>query len=62
MLAQPPQTLKELWLRVKSLVRSIESDDGVLVIDDSKTINALCIHPAGELENLHQDESFCAEE
>ena len=56
MLAQPPQTLKEL------LVRSIESDDGVLVIDDSKTINALCIHPAGELENLHQDESFCAEE
>ncbi|NJO17914.1 MAG: transposase [Thioploca sp.] len=37
MLAQPAQTSKELWLRVKPLVRAIESDDGVLIIDDSIT-------------------------
>lgn len=37
MLAQPPQTSKDLWLRVKPLIRAIESDDGVLIIDDSIT-------------------------
>lgn len=37
MLAQPAQTSKELWLRVKPFVRAIESDDGVLIIDDSIT-------------------------
>lgn len=37
MLARPPQTSKDLWLRVKPLVRSIESDEGVLIIDDSIT-------------------------
>ena len=37
MLAQPPQTSKDRWLRVKPLVRAIESDDGVLIIDDSIT-------------------------
>ena len=35
MLSHPPQTSKDLWLRVKPLVRPIESDDGVLIIDDS---------------------------
>ncbi len=35
MLSQPPQTSKDRWLRVKPLVRKIESDDGVLIIDDS---------------------------
>ena len=37
MLSQPAQTSKNLWLRVKPLVRKIESDDGVLIIDDSIT-------------------------
>jgi hypothetical protein len=37
MLAQPPETSKDLWLRVKPLVRTIESDNGVLIIDDSIT-------------------------
>jgi len=35
MLSQPAQTSKDLWLRVKPLVRQAESDDGVLIIDDS---------------------------
>ena len=35
MLSQPAQTSKDLWLRVKPLVRQVESDDGVLIIDDS---------------------------
>jgi len=35
MLASPAQTSKDLWLRVKPLVREIESDEGVLIIDDS---------------------------
>ena len=37
MLAHPPQTSKDLWLRVKPLIRSVENDDGVLIIDDSLT-------------------------
>ena len=37
MLSQPAQTSKNLWLRVKPLVREIETDDGVLIIDDSIT-------------------------
>lgn len=35
MLSEPAQTSKELWLRAKPTVREVESDDGVLVIDDS---------------------------
>jgi len=35
MLASPAQTSKDLWLRVKPLVREIESDEGVLIVDDS---------------------------
>lgn len=35
MLSQPAQTSKDLWLKVKPFVREIESDDGVLIIDDS---------------------------
>ena len=35
MLASPAQTGKDLWLRVKPLVREIEDDAGVLIIDDS---------------------------
>lgn len=37
MLSQPAQTSKDLWLRVKPLVREIESEEGVLIIDDSIT-------------------------
>ncbi len=35
MLASSAQTSKDLWLRVKPLVREIEGEDGVLIIDDS---------------------------
>lgn len=35
MLSKPAQTSKDLWKRVKPLVRQIESDEGVLIIDDS---------------------------
>jgi DDE superfamily endonuclease len=35
MLAQPAQTSKDLWGEVKPFVRKIESDDGVLIVDDS---------------------------
>lgn len=35
MLASPAQTAKDLWLRVKPLVREIENDEGVLIVDDS---------------------------
>jgi DDE superfamily endonuclease len=35
MLASPAQTAKDLWLRVKPLVREIESEEGVLIVDDS---------------------------
>ena len=35
MLGSSPQTNKDLWLRVKPLVREIEDEDGVLIIDDS---------------------------
>lgn len=35
MLSKPAQTSKSLWLKVKPFVRQIESDDGVLIIDDS---------------------------
>jgi len=35
MLSSPSLTSKDLWLRAKPLVREIESDDGVLIIDDS---------------------------
>lgn len=34
MLASPAQTAKDLWLRVKPLVREIENDEGVLIVDD----------------------------
>ena len=34
-LSEPPQTSKQLWLKSKPLVREIESDEGVLIIDDS---------------------------
>lgn len=34
-LAEPAQTSKSLWLKAKPFVRQIESDDGVLIIDDS---------------------------
>jgi hypothetical protein len=34
-LSKPAQTSKSLWLTVKPFVRQIESDDGVLIIDDS---------------------------
>jgi len=34
-LSEAPQTSKQLWLRSKPLVRQIESDEGVLIIDDS---------------------------
>ena len=35
LLASPAQTAKDLWLRVKPLVREIESKEGVLIVDDS---------------------------
>jgi len=35
MLSSPSLTSKDLWLRAKPLVREVESDDGVLIIDDS---------------------------
>lgn len=35
LLASPPQTSMDLWLLVKPLVRQVESEDGVLIIDDS---------------------------
>jgi hypothetical protein len=35
MLGSPEQTNKDLWFRVKPLVREIEDEDGVLIIDDS---------------------------
>ena len=34
-LSEPAQTSKSHWLKVKPFVRQIESDDGVLIIDDS---------------------------
>ena len=37
MLARPKQTSKDLWGRVKPFVREIESDEGVLLLDDSIT-------------------------
>ena len=35
LLASPAQTAANLWLLVKPLVRQVESEDGVLIIDDS---------------------------
>lgn len=35
MLASPAETSKDLWLRVKPLIREIESEESVLIIDDS---------------------------
>lgn len=35
MLSEPAHTSKDLWLRVKPTVREMESDDGILAIDDS---------------------------
>jgi len=35
MLSSPSQTSKDLWLRVKPLIRKIEREQGVLIIDDS---------------------------
>lgn len=32
--ASPAQTLENLWLLVKPLVRQVESEDGVLILDD----------------------------
>lgn len=34
-LASPPKTSADLWRIVKSMVRQLESDDGVLILDDS---------------------------
>lgn len=35
MLSKASETSKDLWLRVKPLVRQIENDDGVLIVDES---------------------------
>jgi hypothetical protein len=37
MLSRRKQTSKELWERAKPIVRAIESEDGVLILDDSIT-------------------------
>ena len=33
-LSEPAQTSKSHWLKVKPFVRQIESNDGILIIDD----------------------------
>ena len=34
-LSEAPYTSKDLWLQVKSVVRQVEKDDGVLIFDDT---------------------------
>lgn len=34
-LARTPKTGKDLWLVVKPYVRQVQSDDGVIIVDDS---------------------------
>jgi hypothetical protein len=44
-LSERAYTSKDLWLQVKSTVRQIEGDDGVLIFDD--TIQVMCQHISG---------------
>jgi hypothetical protein len=42
-LSEREYTLKDLWLQVKSTVRHIERDDGVLIFDDTGNIQTRTI-------------------
>jgi hypothetical protein len=52
-LSKEDYTSKELWLQVKSVVRSIETDDGVLIFDD--TIQEKAWTDESELMCWHYD-------